>query len=110
MGDLYRLNYSGSHGESFAVVYMGRDRIVGMDLDGGRLQGAYVVEGGRLKGSMTLAGDTAGQTAGGQMMEAGQSADIEVDWPADFDDGSPLECTLLGDPLQISFEKIGDIP
>jgi hypothetical protein len=44
------------------------------------------------------------------MMEAGQSADIEVDWPADFDDGSPLECTLLGDPLQISFEKIGDIP
>jgi hypothetical protein len=110
MSALYRLNYSGSHGESFAVVYVGRGRILGMDMDGGRLQGMYVEEGDRLKGLMRLAGDTAGQTVGGQIMEAGQSAEIEVDWSADFADGSPQHCILLGDPLRLTFQKIGDVP
>ena len=110
MRALYRLTYTGSHDEGFAVVYIGQGLILGMDVTGSRLRGTYSEENGRLRGSMTLTGDEEGLTAGGQMMQAGQSAEMDIDWDADFAAAGPQQVILLGDPLQIEFQKIGDVP
>ena len=110
MSALYRMDYSGSHGKGFAVVYIGRGVVLGMDEPGSLVHGTYTEDGGRLRGSMTLTGDTEGHTVGGQIMKAGQSAEMEIDWDSDFAAGRPQQVTLLGDPLQIVFQKIGDVP
>jgi hypothetical protein len=110
MSALYRMTYTGSHGEGFAVVYIGQGLILGMDQPGSRIHGTYTEDGGRLRGSMTLTGDTEGHTVGGQIMKAGQSAEMEVDWDHDFAAGRRQQITLLGEPLQIVLQKIGNIP
>ena len=110
MSALYRMTYTGSADEGFAVLYIGQGLVLGMDAAGSRIHGTFIEEGGRLRGLMTLTGDEEGYTAGGQIMQAGQSAEIKIDWDADFATGRPQECVLLGDPLQIVFEKIGNIP
>ena len=81
-----------------------------MDVAGSRVHGPYTEQDGRLKGSMTLMGDEAGVTAGGQIMQAGESAEMEIDWSADLKATGPQPVMLLGDPLQIVFQKIGYIP
>lgn len=43
-------------------------------------------------------------------MQAGESAEMEIDWSAELEAAGPQQVTLLGDPLQIVFQKIGDIP
>ena len=110
MSALYRMTYTGSHSEGFAVVYIGQGLILGMDMDGSRIHGTYAEQESRLRGSMTLTGDDEGITAGGQIMQAGESAEMEIDWSADFEAAGPQKVMLLGDPLQIVFQRIGDIP
>ncbi len=110
MSALYRMTYTGSHDEGFAVVYIGQGLILGMDMDGSHIHGIYTEQDGRLRGSMTLTGADEGITAGGQIMQAGESAEMEIDWSADFEAAGPHQVILLGDPLQILFQKIGDIP
>ena len=110
MSALYRMTYTGSHSEGFAVVYIGQGLILGMDIAGARVHGTYAEQDGRLRGSMTLTEHEEGVTAGGQIIKAGESAEMEIDWSGDFEAAGPQQVLLLGDPLQIVFQKIGDIP
>jgi hypothetical protein len=43
--------------------------------------------------------------AGGQPIQQ-----ITADWPANFADGQPHQIIIQGQPIQVTFEKIGDIP
>ena len=110
MSALYRMNYTGSHGGGFAVVYIGRGLILGMDQAKGHLRGTYVEEAGRLKGSITGTATEDNRLASGQSMQAGESTEIKIDWSADFADGSPQPSWVMGDLVEVTFEKIGDIP
>jgi hypothetical protein len=110
MSALYRLNYTGSHSEGFAVVYIGRGLILGMDEGKGHLRGTYVEEAGRLKGAITGTATEANRLASGQFMQAGESTEITIDWSSDFATGSPQPSYVMGDLVEVTFEKIGDIP
>ena len=40
----------------------------------------------------------------------GEAIPLQVDWPMIFADGSAQTISVQGMPVQVTFEKIGDIP
>ena len=110
MSALYRMNYIGSNSEGFAVVYIGRGLILGMDEAKGHLRGTYAEDAGRLKGSINGTAAEDNGLASGQVMQSGGSTEIRIDWSADFATDAPQPSWVMGDLVEVTFEKIGDIP
>jgi hypothetical protein len=99
MSALYAMRYSEG---GASAIYIGRGTIVGIGTRNGRYNGTYSEEGGRMKVNMTLSMPSG---AGGQPIQQ-----ITADWPANFADGQPHQIIVQGQPIQVTFEKIGDIP
>lgn len=111
MSALYAMRYLGQSGIGMGVIYIGKGVIVGVDVTNGRYSGTYTEEGGRLKGTATLSAPPGGAIlVTGAQLPAGQSIPLIADWPANFADGSTQEITVTGHPVQVTFEKIGDVP
>ena len=93
------------------AIYIGRGVIVGVDVTNGRYSGTYTEEGGRLKGTAKLSAPPGGAilVTGAQLPE-GQAIPLQVDWPMNFANGSAQTILVQGMPVQVTFEKIGDIP
>ena len=111
MSALYAMRYLGQTGSTGAgAVYIGRGKIVGLDVGNGRYHGTYSEAGGRIKGSATLSMPSGGVLVTGHNVPAGTSIPLTVDWPANFANGQPQTIMVQGAPVQVAFEKIGDIP
>ena len=111
MSALYAMRYLGQSGVGMGAIYIGRGVIIGVDVANGRYSGTYTEEGGRLKGNARLSAPPGGAilVTGAQLPE-GQAIPLQVDWPANFADGSAQTISVQGMPVQVTFEKIGDIP
>lgn len=110
MSALYAMRYLGQTGVGAGAIYIGKGKIAGMDVGGGRYDGSYTEAGGRLKGNATLSAPSGATLVTGQQMAAGSKIPLSVDWPAAFADGAAQSITVAGRPVQVTFEKISDIP
>ena len=111
MSALYAIRYLGSTGVGFGSVYIGKNVVVGIDVANGRYNGTYTEEGGRLKLTGNLSAPPGGAVlVTGDQLPAGQSIPLIADWPTNFADGSTQQITVMGKPVQVTFEKVGDIP
>ncbi len=111
MSALYVMRYLGQTGVGMGTMYIGRGVILGVDVANGRYNGTYTEEGGRMKATATLSAPPGGAIlVTGAQLPAGQSIPLTADWPANFADGSAQEITVMGQPVQVTFEKVGDVP
>jgi hypothetical protein len=110
MSALYKIRYLGSTGVGFGVLYIGRGKIIGIDVTNTRYTGSYVDEGGRMKGNLTLAPLVDAVLVTGKQVSPGTTIPITIDFPSNFADGRPQKVSVGGLPVAVTFEKIGDVP
>ena len=111
MSALYTMRYLGQSGVGMGAIYIGRGIIVGVDVTNGRYSGTYREESGRLKGTAKLFAPPGGAIlVTGDQLPEGHEIPLQVDWPINFADGSAQTIMVQGRLVQVTFEKIGDIP
>ncbi|MFN4311709.1 MAG: hypothetical protein ACK4FK_14085 [Ferrovibrio sp.] len=111
MSALYAMRYLGQTGVGMGSVYIGKGVIVGVDVANGRYHGTYKEENGRVKATLTLSAPPGGAVlVTGQQLPAGQAIPLTADWPANFANGAAQTVSVMGNPVQVTFEKIGDVP
>src|SRR5262249_30455077 len=108
MSALYTMQYQGVAGFGGGVVYIGRGKILGMDMTQAHYEGSYTNEDGRIRGTVTIT--AAGVLGTGQPVPPGSQGQARFDWPWNFDDGQYLPVAVGGKPVQVVFRKIGDVP
>lgn len=100
-----------SGGAGFGTVYIGKNVVVGVDAANARYNGTYTEEGGRLRFSGELSSPQGGAVlVTGHSLPQGQSVPLNADWPSNFDNGSTQQIMLMGHPVQVRLEKIGEVP
>ena len=111
MGTLYTMRYLGAVGLGFGFMYIGKGIIVGADAGNGRYHGTYTESGGRIRitGTLSMPGGGSVLVTGAQV-PAGAEIPLSADWPANFADGTAQSISVLGSEVQVTFEKVGDIP
>ena len=110
MSALYAMRYLGAVGVGIGAIYIGRGKMVGIDAAYGRYDGSYTEQNGRLRGTVSLSIPGGGNLVTGQPLPAGQSIQIAFDLPSTFANGQAQTVSVAGRPVQVTFEKIGDIP
>lgn len=109
MSALYKGQYQGVTGFGGGVYYIGRGRILGMDVTGASYDGSYSQQGNRMQGTATLS-SAGGTLVTGQPVPPGTKVTITFDWPTNFADGQYRAVHVGGQPVQVAFTKIGDVP
>jgi hypothetical protein len=110
MSALYVMQYVGQIGTGAGAVYIGKGVIVGVDAGGGRYKGTYTEAGGRMNGNATVLVPHGATMVTGQQLPPGTTLQLTIDWPANFANGQPQPISIAGRQVQVTFEKIGDIP
>jgi hypothetical protein len=113
MSALYIIKYAGRAGVGGGTLYIGKGVVVGVDVQGGKLDGSYNVVNGRMIGTVKITTPPSGATlVTGQHLEGGYIYSLNFNFPAEtFDDGTPQSMTGLGDePLKVIFEKVRELP
>jgi len=110
MSALYAMKYQGQAGTGLGTLYVGRNKIVGTDVGGGRYSGTYTDQNGRMKGAVLLSFPSGGVLVTGLQMQPNSSLPLSFDWPSNFGSGAPQQIMVAGNPVGVAFEKIGDIP
>lgn len=110
MSALYAMRYAGQADTGAGAIYVGKGTIVGVDVGNGRYPGTYTEQGDRLKGTVTMSFPNGGTLVTGQQMSPGSSLQLTADWPSNFADGKPQQINVGGRPVNVTFERIGDIP
>ncbi|MEM6590217.1 MAG: hypothetical protein AAF641_17375 [Pseudomonadota bacterium] len=110
MSALFKMEYTGAQGFGAGALYVGRGRIVGLDVLGGEYRGQYTNIGRRLRGTVTLSSASNSlQLVTGQTLGPGQAVEIALDWPENLDTGTH-KVTVSGAPVHVQLTKIDDIP
>lgn len=110
MSALYAMHYLGGTGVGIGTMYVGRGVFVGADAGGGRYHGTYTEQAGRFKGTGTLSMVENGVLVTGVSVPAGTKIPLTMDWLADFANGKPQKITVTGGEVQVTFNKVGDVP
>ena len=111
MSALYVMRYVGREGLGIGAVYIGRGKIVGIDAANGRYQGTYTENGGRMKGLVSLSAPPGGvMLVTGAQLPVGQKITILFDWPDTFANGQTQYINVGGNQVEVSMEKVGDVP
>jgi hypothetical protein len=110
MSAFYVMRYLGATGMGFGAIYIGRGTIVGVDVANGRYQGTYTERDGKLKATVTMSLPYGGALVTGTQVPPGTKIQMTADLPADFANGQAQQIMIQGRPVQVTFEKIGDIP
>jgi hypothetical protein len=112
MSAFYIMRYAGTAGQGSGVLYIGRGLVVGVDVVGGKYEGSYTEQRGHLVGTVKLTAPTPGvHLVTGQNVPGGQSFDLRFDLPPNFATGRPQTITGVGGlPVQVTFEKVKDLP
>ena|SRR6266446_6642754 len=109
MSALYAMRYVGGASGGIGAVYVGKNVIVGIDAGNGHYHGTYTESGGRMKATITLSAPTGATLVTGKPMPAGSKIQLTADWPANFATGQQ-QIIVAGSPVNVTFEKIGDVP
>lgn len=109
MSALYLIDYQGVMGAGHATVYIGKGILLGADITGSRYKGSVVAQGSHLVGNASLTSAGA-ELVTGQVAPPGTVVPISFNLPTNFDDGSFHTISVGGQPVNIRFTKIGDIP
>lgn len=108
MSALYSMKYHGVAGEGHGSVYIGNGKVVGTDVTGAKYIGSYNDLNARLVGAATLT-SAGGFLVTGQAIPPGTQVKIEFNLGLDFGNGKLNIVTVAGQPVQVSFSKVGDI-
>lgn len=111
MNALYIMRYLGASDSGYGVIFIGRGTILGVDIGNIRYAGSYTESSDRihLKGTMK-ATQPGSKLVTKQVLPVGHELQLIADWPASFADGSPQKIVVGGHPVEITLEKIGDLP
>lgn len=110
MSALYTMRYLGGVGIGMGAIYVGKGTVVGVDVTGGRYKGNYTDSNGRLKGTVTATFPSGAQLVTGMSVPPGGAIQLALDWPVNFANGQAQQVSVSGRPVQVTLEKIGDIP
>jgi hypothetical protein len=110
MSALYIMRYIGGTGAGFGAIYIGKGTIVCVDVQNGRYHGTYIEQGDRVRPTVTLSLPQGGVLVTGSQVPPGTRITMTADWPANFADGQAQQIMVQGSPVQVTFEKIGDVP
>jgi hypothetical protein len=112
MSGLYAMRYSGQGGSSTGAgaLFIGKGVVLGIDVVGGRYKGTYTEQGGRLLAKAVMSVPAGAVLVTGQTVPTATDFPLTADWPANFWDGTPQKITVAGRPVEVTFEKLGDVP
>lgn len=109
MSALYAMRYQGVAGTGHGATYIGKGKVLGVDVTGARYDGSYASQGANLAGTVILT-SAGGALVTGQPVPAGTKVPIIFNLPANFGNGQFQSVTVGGRPVQVAFDKIGDVP
>ena len=110
MSALYVMRYVGGTGNTgVGAIYIGKGTIVGVDVQNGRYHGTFTDHEGRVKATVVCPRQKVSRCDRHQVAP-GTTVPLTADWPADFANGQPQQIMVQGRPVQVTFEKIGDVP
>jgi hypothetical protein len=78
MSALYAIHYQGGAAVGFGAVYIGRGKIVGVDINNVRINGTYVKQGGRMKPNVILTAKNDAVLVTGDQMPAGTTIPLAL--------------------------------
>lgn len=111
MSALYVMRFAGQADAGAGAMVIAKGVFLGVDAGNVRYHGTYTETDGRLKASGQLTAGQGGATlVTGQHLPEGQSIAITADFPTDFANGAVQSIDVMGRPVRVTFEKIGDIP
>lgn len=111
MSALYKMVFAGAASAGGGALYVGKNKIVGIDATDARYKGTYATNhNGTITGSVVLT-SAGGVLVTGQAMPAGTQLTISFsNMPADMGHGTPQQLMVGGKPVMVIFTKIDDIP
>lgn len=110
MSALYAMRYLGRSDVGAGAIYIGRGKIVGIDIGGARYDGTYTEGAGRMKARVNMHVPAGVVLVTGQQIPQPTTIPLAADWPLTFADGTAQQIMVAGLPVSVTFEKIGDIP
>ncbi|WP_342238095.1 hypothetical protein [Inquilinus sp. OTU3971] len=110
MSALYVMRYSGQASAGAGCIYVGKGIVSGVDAFGGYYDGTYTPQAGRIQGVVQLTAPHGATLVTGQHLPPGANLQLKIDWPQDFGNGTPQSVSVSGRPVQVSFQKLRDIP
>lgn len=110
MSALYVMSYRGRADSGNGAIYVGRGTIAGVDVGNIRYSGSYHESDGRIIGTVEMHAASDAELVSGMRVPAGTRLPISIDWPMTFADGTPRTLSVAGHSVQVSLEKISDIP
>ena len=111
MSALYKMLYTGIESGGAGVVYIGNGNVLGIDTGDFRYHGTYTENAGRIRGTVTMTATTDGsRLVTGDTLNAGQTLPFNIDWPEAFSDGTQQPIFIGGRRINVTIEKLGDIP
>ena len=111
MNALYIIRYTGQISGGSGVLYIGKNVVTGVDEGNIRYMGKYTEHAGRLDIEVTLSTKAdSGMLVTGATLPQGQTLQITANLPLDLDDGQSHKIYLSGQPVNVAFEKISDLP
>ena len=109
MSALYLMQYQGAAGVGGGAIYIGKGKVVGVDVGGSKYDGTYAEANGRIKGTATMTAGTGALVTGAQV-QPGTKIPLSIDWPSNFANGQAQPISVMGQQVHVKLEKVGDIP
>ena len=110
MSALYIMRYVGTAGVASSTIYIGRQKVLGIDAGGARYVGTYSESRDRMLVDMTLLMPKGGVLITGEQAPAGSKYKLTGDWPVEPADGMVHRIYFDGRAMKVGFERIGFIP
>jgi len=108
MSALYVMRYEGVAGVGHGAVFIGKGKILGVDIKGAKYEGTYLSKDGSLSGAATLI-SAGGELVTGEAVPAGTRLQIVFDLPASAANGE-FQLRIAGKPVRVLLAKVGDVP
>lgn len=96
--------------EGHGVLFIGRGIVLGIDVAGIRYSGTSTQTEKHLELRGIITDPVGGVLVTGDVLGQGETRPVAARLPVNFDDGSFYPVSVGGLPVQVAFEKIGDIP
>lgn len=109
-GALYKMVYAGREDAGAGVLYIGKGVVIGIDIGDVRYKGTYVVNESLIQVKINMTANSDGTLVTGSTFPRGTSIPITADLPNDFSNGSIQKILIAGQPVNVAFEKLDDIP
>ena len=111
MSALYVMKFGGRTGDGGGVLYIGNGRILGADVSLCRYNGIYEEKNGVFSVEATITAPPEGAyLVTGITIPSNISLPITAELPMAFDTGDLHVVSVGGLMVQVSFEKLGDVP